>query len=109
MRLGTVIGRVTLSEKEPAYSHGTLLLVQPWTRREFTANSGRPLTDVSVALPLPPGSTVVVFDEIGAGPGNVIGFTEGAEAAQPFTGDAPVDAYAACIIHQIEYRPPVPS
>lgn len=107
MRLGTVIGRVTLTIKDPSYSHGSLLLVQPWTRAQFAAYTGRPIVEVPLTVPLPAGSTVVVFDELGAGPGNVIGFTEGAEAQQPFAGGAAVDAYAACIVHQVEYRPPV--
>jgi len=107
MRLGTVIGRVTLSIKEPAYSHGSLLIVQPWSRAQFAKFTGQPLNDVALPTPLPAGSSVIVFDELGAGAGTVIGFTEGAEAQQPFDGGAPVDAYVACIVHQVEYRPPV--
>jgi ethanolamine utilization protein EutN len=107
MRLGTVIGRVTLTQQEPVYRGGRLLLVQPWTRAQFAA-AGSDTRPVSGALtaPLPPGSTVVVYDELGAGEGSVVGFTEGAEAAQPFTGDAPVDAYCACIVEQLSYHPP---
>jgi microcompartment protein CcmK/EutM len=97
MRLGTVIGRITLTQQEPVYNGGTLLIVQPWTRAQF-AGAKMP--------PLPKGSSVIVYDELGAGQGSVIGFTEGAEAAQPFTGDAPVDAYCACILDQISYTPP---
>ena len=106
MRLGTVIGRVTLTIKDPSYSHGSLLLVQPWTRAQFAAHTGKPIVEAPLPAPLPSGSTVVVFDELGAGPGNVIGFTEGAEAQQPFANGAAIDAYAACIVHQVEYRPP---
>lgn len=109
MRLGTVIGRVTLTSQEPAYRGGRLLLVQPWTREQFAAAApqvtGRsPFAALSV--PLPRGSSVVVYDELGAGPGHVVGFTEGAEATQPFTGDAPVDAYCSCIVDQLTYQPP---
>jgi ethanolamine utilization protein EutN len=35
-----------------------------------------------------------------------VGFTEGAEATAPFAIDAPVDAYVACIVDRIDYRPP---
>ena len=97
MRLGTVIGRVTLTQKEPVYDGGTLLLVQPWTRDQFRGAKMPPLAK---------GSSIVVYDKLGAGQGSVIGFTEGAEAAQPFTGDAPVDAYCACIVDQLSYTPP---
>ena len=99
MRLGTVIGRVTLSQQEPVYSGGRLLVVQPLSREQF---AGAPLT------PLAQGSTVIVYDQLGAGQGSVIGFTEGAEATMPFKTDAPVDAYAACIVERINYNPPNP-
>lgn len=97
MRLGNVIGRVTLSLKEPVYTGGRLLIVQPFTRAQF---SGAP------ALPLASGSSLVVYDELGADTGTIVGFTEGAEAAQPFDGPAPVDAYVACIVDHFSYRPP---
>ncbi|ACB74582.1 EutN/CcmL family microcompartment protein [Opitutus terrae] len=115
MRLGIVIGRVTLTQKEPVYNGGRLLIVQPWTRAEFAAASAdrsgdatpssRPIGS-NIALPLPKGSSVIVYDELGAGIGSIIGFTEGAEATMPFTGDAPVDAYCACIVDQVDYQPP---
>ena len=97
MRLGTVIGRVTLSQQEPVYSGGRLLIVQPLSKEQF---GGAP------AQPLAKGSSVVVIDQLGAGQGSIVGFTEGAEASQPFAGPAPVDAYCACIIDQIYYQPP---
>ena len=50
----------------------------------------------------------MVYDELGAQEGNIVGFTEGAEATQPFNRDAPVDAYSACIVQHIDYRPPSP-
>jgi microcompartment protein CcmK/EutM len=96
MRLGTVIGRITLSQMEPLYEGASLLIVQPLSREQF---AGAP------ALPLAKGSSLIVFDQLGAGQGSIIGFTEGAEATQPFTGDAPVDAYNACIVERINYTP----
>jgi len=99
MRLGTVIGRVTLTQKEPVYTGGRLLIVQPWTRAQFAG---------AKVPPLPTGNSLIVYDEIGASQGSVIGFTEGAEAAQPFIVDAPVDAYCACIVDQLSYTPPNP-
>jgi len=99
MRLGTVIGRITLSQKEPLYEGASLLIVQPLSKAQF---AGAP------TVPLAKGSSVIVFDQLGAGQGNIIGFTEGAEATQPFTGDAPVDAYNACIVERIHYSPLTP-
>lgn len=96
MRLGTVIGRITLSQHEPVYRGAQLLVVQPLSRAQF---AGAP------AVPLAPGASVIVYDQLGAGQGTLVGFTEGAEAAQPFAGDAPVDAYVACLVDRLDYRP----
>lgn len=98
MRLGTVIGRITLTQMEPVYEGASLLIVQPLSKAQF---AGAP------TIPLAKGSSLIVYDQLGAGQGGIIGFTEGAEATQPFTGPAPVDAYNACIVERINYEPPV--
>ena len=97
MRLGHVIGRITLSQQDPAYHGGRFLLVQPFCRDQYR---GAGMT------PLAPGSTLVMYDQLGAGVGHVVGFTEGAEATAPFPEPTPVDAYCAAIIDQIFYQPP---
>ena len=105
MRLGTVIGRVTLNQQEPVYVGGRLLIVLPLSREQFAGPSAN-VGMVPPSLPLAKGTSLVVYDELGAQDGSIIGFTEGAEASQPFSGDAPVDAYAACIVQHLDYRPP---
>ena len=105
MRLGTVIGRVTLSQEEPIYSGSRLLIVQPLSKEQFARPELGREADAP-AQPLAKGNSLVVFDQLGAGQGSIVGFTEGAEATQPFDGPAPVDAYNACIIDQIYYQPP---
>ncbi|HTL68908.1 MAG TPA: EutN/CcmL family microcompartment protein [Lacunisphaera sp.] len=97
MRLGHVIGRVTLSHQDPAYFGGRFLLVQPFTKKQF---AGAPL------VPLAAGSSLVVYDNLGAGPGSVIGFTEGSEAAAPFAQPTPVDAFNAALVDEVFYSPP---
>jgi ethanolamine utilization protein EutN len=97
MRLGHVIGRITLSQQDPAYHGGRFLLVQPFGRDQYR---GAGMT------PLAPGSTLVMYDQLGAGVGHVVGFTEGAEATAPFPEPTPVDAYCAAILDQIFYQPP---
>ncbi len=97
MRLGHVIGRVTLSKQDPAYKGGRFLVVQPFAREQF---AGAAMT------PLAPGSSLVVYDNLGAGPGHVIGFTEGAEASAPFPQPTPVDAFNAAIVDEHFYHPP---
>lgn len=105
MRLATVIGRVTLTQKEPAYEGGCLLIVQPLAREQFAGHSA-PVGTGAPTMPLAKGSTLVVYDQLGAREGCIIGYTDGAEASQPFPGDAPVDAYAACIVQHLDYHPP---
>ena len=97
MRLGHVIGRVTLSKQDPAYKGGRFLLVQPFDKEKF---GGGEMT------PLAKGSSLVVYDNLGAGPGHIIGFTEGAEATAPFENPTPVDAFNAALIDKIFYTPP---
>jgi len=97
MRLGHIIGRVTLSKQDPAYHGGRFMLVQPFGREQF---GGAPM------VPLAPGSSLVVYDNLGAGPGDTIGFTEGAEASAPFDQPTPVDAFNAAIVDQVFYNPP---
>jgi ethanolamine utilization protein EutN len=97
MRLGHVIGRVTLSKQDPAYKGARFLIVQPFDKEKF---AGAPMT------PLAKGLSLVVYDNLGAGAGHVIGFTEGAEATAPFDQPTPVDAFNAAIVDEIFYNPP---
>lgn len=97
MRLGTIIGRVTLNQQEPVYNGGRLVIIQPLSREQFT---GAPM------LPFAKGSSVIAYDPLGTGDGSLVGFTEGAEASQPFEGDTPIDAYVACTINRLLYTPP---
>jgi ethanolamine utilization protein EutN len=97
MRLGYVIGRVTLSKQDPAYKGARFLLVQPFSKSQF---GGAPME------PLAKGNSVVVYDNLGAGVGHIVGFTEGAEATMPFEKPTPVDAYNAALIDRIFYTPP---
>jgi len=97
MRLGHVIGKVTLSKQDPAYLGGRFLLVQPFAQKQYR---GAPM------MPLAPGSSLVVYDNLGAGLGCVIGFTEGSEASAPFQQPTPVDAFNAAIVDEFFYTPP---
>jgi carbon dioxide concentrating mechanism protein CcmL len=98
MRLGTVIGRVTLSRAVPAFEGGRWLIVSPFTREHF--QRGRET---------PPGLSkdfsLVVYDNLGGGVGQTIGFVEGREAAQPFERPTPVDAINAALVDEIFYSP----
>ena len=98
MRLGTVIGRVTLSRAVPALNGGRWLVVSPFTREHFQRGSQTP-----------PGMSkepsLVVYDDLGGGVGETIGFVEGREAASPFDAPTPIDAINAALVDEIFYNP----
>ena len=91
MRIGTVIGRVTLSVRSPRYSGERLLLTLPWKRETL---GGEKKFDPAI----------VVYDDLGANAGQQIGISEGREAACPFPKPTPVDAYCAMLIDEINYK-----
>lgn len=99
MRLARVIGTVTLNRQLTELKAGQYLLADVLDGRALTglaSGAGR-------AAPMP--ESLVVFDQLGAGVGQVIAVSEGGEATQPFRPDrVPIDAYCAAIIDHIEYR-----
>ncbi|MBM4075040.1 MAG: carbon dioxide concentrating mechanism protein CcmL [Planctomycetes bacterium] len=91
MRVGEVIGNVTLSKCHPVVEGGTWLVVVPLNVDGI--NGKREGRD----------EPIVVYDQLGASPGALIGFSEGGEAANPFAPNhKPLDAYNACILDSIE-------
>jgi microcompartment protein CcmK/EutM len=98
MRLGTVIGRVTLSQTVPALHGARWLIVSPLTRDHFQGPSQAPPT-------LSSDPSVVVYDNLGGGVGDTIGFVEGAEASAPFEEPTPLDALNAAIVDEMFYSP----
>ncbi|MFP4281577.1 MAG: EutN/CcmL family microcompartment protein [Opitutales bacterium] len=96
MRVGRVIGKVVLGDGVPAYRGGRWLLVSPCDR----AALADPETVRVSAEP-----SLVVYDDLGAGPGDLIGFTEGGEATRPFDRPMPVDAYNCCLLDRVTLDP----
>ena len=91
MRMGTVIGRVTLSVRAPHYQGERLLLTLPWEAATFQGEEKF-------------APSIVVYDQLGAAEGQHIGISEGREAACPFPQPTPVDAYCAALIDEIFYQ-----
>ena len=98
MKLGTVIGRVTLSVAVPELRGARWLLVSPFTREHFQRG-----TETPPGLSKDP--SLVVYDSIGGGVGQTIGYVEGREAAQPLETLAPIDAINAALVDEIYYKP----
>ena len=44
--------------------------------------------------------SIVAYDELGAGVGDTIAFSESSEAAKPFSKPTPVDAYCAALVDE---------
>ena len=91
MRIGTVIGRVTLSVRTKKFTGERLLLTLPWKKEKF---AGEEKYDPAI----------VVYDQLGAGVGQQIAISEGREAACPFPKPTPVDAYCAALVDEIYYK-----
>lgn len=92
MRIAKVIGNVTLNGCHPSMSGATLKLAVPMSQTELR-------DDIE-----PQSDTLVVYDELGAGLGDWIMLSEGAEAAQPFYPQLkPLDAYNAGIIDKVDF------
>ncbi len=90
MRIAEVIGTVTLSRCHPALTAARWVVGVPFSLKALRAGGA------------PDGEDLVIFDNLGAGFGSRIAFSEGGEAAAPFVPERkPVDAYCACILDQL--------
>jgi ethanolamine utilization protein EutN len=90
MRIAEVIGTVTLSRVHPSMTGFRWVIAVPFSLDALRGGAG------------PDGEDLVVFDNLGAGGGTRIAFSEGGEAAAPFHPEKkPVDAYCACLLDQI--------
>jgi len=97
VRIGRVMGTVTLGTRLPELAPGRLLLVEVLDRAalEGHAKNARRKT------PMP--ESLVVYDEMGAGAGQLIGISEGAEATMPLRPKrVPLDAYCSAILDVVE-------
>ena len=90
MRIGLVVGKVSLTRVHPSLAGMRYVLALP---QSLSALRG-------AVAPMP--EELVLVDELGATPGARIAFSEGGEAAAPFhPHKKPVDAYAACLIDEL--------
>lgn len=99
MRVAQVIGRVTLNVQDPAFTGGRWLLCNPVAVQDFN-------TACQKAPPLTGENTLVTYDNLGAGEGDIVGVVEGAEATAPFDHDIPIDAITVAIFESLTYQQP---
>jgi ethanolamine utilization protein EutN len=87
MRIGEVIGTVTLSRCHPSVAGASWKLARPLGWDNLLGRSDARMDEQ------------VVYDELGAGSGSRIAMSEGREAAMPFYPEVkPIDAYNAAIL-----------
>ena len=95
MRMGIVRGSVVLNVT-PWLTGMRLAIIEPVTAENLAAKNGKG-----------GGRTLVAVDQLGAAEGQMVGFVEGREAANPWwPKEAPVDAYCALLVENIEFHPP---
>lgn len=92
MRIASVIGSLTLNRVHPSLRGTQWKIVVPMS-----------LGDLDRKEPNPEVEELVVYDQLGAGIGEWIALSEGAEAAMPFyPKPIPIDAYNAAILDTVE-------
>jgi microcompartment protein CcmK/EutM len=93
MRIAEVIGTVTLSRCHPTIAGYRWILGVPFSLKALRDQAS------------PDGEDLVILDELGAGQGQQIGVSEGAEAGMPFyPNKKPIDAYCACLLDTISVK-----
>jgi ethanolamine utilization protein EutN len=94
MRIGEVIGRITLSRAHASVAGGVWKVVVPLNQAGLRGDpTGR-------------GEPLVAYDELGTGNGSLVGISEGVEAAAPFhPRQKPLDAYCAALLDEISLKP----
>ena len=92
MRIGRVIGKLTLAKSEPSLVGGRYLVAVPLSL-ECLKSGGESSSE-----------ELIVYDDLGASSGQLIVLSESAEAAAPFhPNQKPVDAYCAAILDTMEF------
>jgi microcompartment protein CcmK/EutM len=102
MRIGDVVGTITLNRAHPSLSGASFKLVVPLSWDNLAAEKARGgphFAERPAAL-----EEIAVLDELGAGIGSRIAISEGREAAMPFHPQIkPIDAYNAAILDTLNY------
>jgi microcompartment protein CcmK/EutM len=83
---------MTLAPAVESLRGKTLAIIEPVTMENLRAKNG-----------LGGGKALIAVDELGAATGQMVAFTEGREASNPFwPAAAPVDAYCSLIVDSID-------
>lgn len=117
MRIAKVIGKITLNSRLKELVPGRYLIVKPLSRQALAAVSSTGASPVSARVAgvspasiIPPGGeTLVLWDDLGAREGDLVGLVEGREATAPFQPKrVPYDCYNAAILDNVYFEPVLP-
>ena len=91
MRIGKVVGRLTLARCYETLCGGRFVIVEIQDRFSLSGEKRKTV------------ETLVVYDHFGADSGDLIGVAETREASMPFYPEkrVPIDAYNACILDAV--------
>ena len=92
MRIGKIVGRVTLSDSYKTLAGGRFLIVEVQDRFSLSGKVRKS------------SEFLVAYDHIGSGQGDLIAISESREACMPFYPEkiVPLDAYCAAILDRAE-------
>ena len=98
MRIGEVVGQLSLSVAHPSVRGKRWALAIPWSLSDVAAR-----TEISKSSARNESAEeIVAIDELGTAEGDCIGMAEGGEAAMAyFPEDKPLDAYVCCIVDEM--------
>ncbi|MFN0195678.1 MAG: EutN/CcmL family microcompartment protein [Planctomycetaceae bacterium] len=100
MRIGKVIGKVTLGKCHPSLRGATWVIAAPLYVGALAEG-----TKTHSAQQDFQGEPLVAFDALGAGIDALITLSEGAEAAAPFAPEQkPIDAYNSAILDNVTIK-----
>lgn len=103
MRIGQIIGKVTLSRCHPLLESASWRLAVPLTEegiKNAIAKQGAiPNDDAGRGEPF------VIYDDRGGSNGMIVAISEGPEASAPFHPEQkPIDGYNSAILDHIEFK-----
>ncbi|GAB6166247.1 EutN/CcmL family microcompartment protein [Thermostilla marina] len=97
MRMGKVIGTVTLHKKHPALVGGRFKIIVPYMLDDLLM-----IDEVS----LPKNEELISYDDLNAGVGELVAFSEGPESARPYFPDLkPMDTNITAILDTLDVVP----
>ncbi|MDA7980638.1 MAG: carbon dioxide concentrating mechanism protein CcmL [Pirellulales bacterium] len=106
MRLGIVIGTVTLNRQHTSLTGGKWRLVTPLDWEDLSRLPQDCTTDLQSFAAELSTEPVTAYDDLHAGVGSLIAFTEGREASAAFHPNVkPIDAYLTAILDRLDVAP----